>query len=200
MKTMNGNKMYRVGKRISDILSSALALILMLPLLLVITICIKISSPGPVFFMQRRIGLHGKEFRFLKFRTMRIDAIEQNTGAVFFLRNDSRITPIGRFLRKTALDELPSFFSVLIGDMSVIGPRPAFPLEINHYSVEQRKRLSVKPGITGYWQTFGRESGVTDLNKMIEMDLEYIENRSFWLDLKILFKTFWMSLSSKGAY
>jgi len=131
---------------------------------------------------------------------MRIDAIEQNTGAVFFLRNDSRITPIGRFLRKTALDELPSFFSVLIGDMSVIGPRPAFPLEINHYSVEQRKRLSVKPGITGYWQTFGRESGVTDLNKMIEMDLEYIENRSFWLDLKILFKTFWMSLSSKGAY
>lgn len=194
------NKIYRIEKRIIDVLLSTLFLLLIAPVSVVIAIGIKLSGPGPIFFRQRRIGFAGKEFTYLKFRTMTFDAPELGTGPIFALKNDPRITPFGRFLRMTALDELPALFSVLKGEMSIVGPRPSLPLEVNHYSEEQRKRLNAKPGLTGYWQTFGRERGISDPNQMTEMDLEYLRKQSLWLDLKIIWKTFWMSFSSKGAY
>lgn len=193
-------KIYKIEKRIFDVLLSTLFLIVTMPTFLFIFIGVKLSGPGPICFRQRRIGHAGKQFDYLKFRTMRIDAVELRTGPVFALKNDPRITPFGRFLRRTSLDELPALFSVLKGDMSFVGPRPPLPLEVKHYSERQRKRLSVKPGITGYWQTFGREKGITDPNEMIEMDLEYLRNQSLWLDLKIIGRTVLMSFASKGAY
>lgn len=193
-------KLYRIEKRIIDLLISCLFLISIGPLLVIIAIVIKLKSPGPIFFKQRRVGLAGKEFSYLKFRTMTFNAHELSTGPIFMLQKDPRITPFGRFLRMTALDELPALFSVIKGDMSLVGPRPSFPLEVNHYSGEQRKRFDGKPGLTGYWQTFGRERGISNPSQVIEMDLEYLTKQSLWLDLKIIWKTFVMSFSSRGAY
>jgi putative colanic acid biosynthesis UDP-glucose lipid carrier transferase len=170
------------------------------PLFVIIALGVKLSSPGPIFFHQRRIGLHGKEFTILKFRTMSANAIEFRIGPVWELQDDPRITPFGRYLRETSLDELPQLVSVLKGDMSVVGPRPSLPLDVKHYSEEQRKRFDAKPGMTGYWQTFGRERGITDPNKMIEMDLEYLRKQSLWLDLKIIAKTIVIGFSNKSAY
>lgn len=194
------NSMYRIEKRIFDILLSSLSLIVLAPLFLFIAIGVKLTGPGPVFFRMRRLGLDGKEIHYWKFRTMMLDAIEQGIGLVFLLQMDSRITRFGRFLRMTSLDELPTLIAVLKGDMSFVGPRPALPLEVEHYSQKQRQRLSVKPGLTGYWQTFGREKGIDDLDRMVEMDLEYLQNQSLRLDLKIIGRTILMSSLSKGAY
>jgi len=199
-KEITKNMLFRIIKRTFDILISTFALLVIVPILIIIVIGIKMSGPGPIFFRQRRIGLAGKQFDFVKFRTMKIDATELRTGPVFALKNDPRITPIGAFLRLTSIDELPQFISVLKGDMSIVGPRPSLPLEIKHYTDEQKKRFNVKPGITGYWQTFGREKGVHDLDNMIEMDLEYIRKQSLWLDLNIIGKTILMGLLKKGAY
>lgn len=196
----NKAKIYAVKKRIFDVLFSFLTLIIVAPIFLAIAIGIKLSGPGPVLFKQIRTGLNGKNFVYLKFRTMRQDAIEQKTRPIWALRSDPRITSFGTLLRKTALDELPVLLSVLKGDMSVVGPRPALMLEIEHYTEEQRKRLNIKPGLTGYWQTFGRVKGIYDANRMIEMDLEYASQQSFLLDLKIIAKTVWMGLSRKAAY
>lgn len=192
--------MFRIVKRSFDIFFSLFSLLLFAPVLIIIAICIKMSGPGPIFYRYKRIGLAGKEIYPLKFRTMKIDAIEFQTGPVWAIKTDPRITPLGAFLRSTALDELPQLISVLEGDMSIIGPRPALPLEIKHYTDDQKKRFNVRPGITGYWQTYGREKGIHDLNNMIEMDLEYIEKQSLWLDLKIIGKTIFMGLLKKGAY
>jgi len=197
---INRNMIFRIIKRTFDILFSLLSLLIVAPVLIIITICIKMSGPGPIFFKQTRIGLAGKRFDYLKFRTMNMNATELETGPVFSLKYDPRITPFGAFLRSTALDELPQFISVLKGDMSIIGPRPALPLEIKHYTDDQKERFNVRPGITGYWQTYGREKGIHDLNNMIEMDLEYIRKQSLWLDLKIIGKTILMGLLKKGAY
>jgi lipopolysaccharide/colanic/teichoic acid biosynthesis glycosyltransferase len=169
-------------------------------MLLIIALAIKLESSGPIFFRQIRIGLRGKKFEYLKFRTMCVEAFEIPTGPVFNIASDPRITRVGHFLRITALDELPTLFSVLLGDMSVIGPRPAIPFEVEYYSEEQLRRLELKPGITGYWQVFGREEGILDLKKMIEMDLEYAENRSFALDFRILLGTIFMALQRRSAY
>jgi len=194
------NKIFKTEKRLFDILLSTLFVILFAPLFLIIAMAIKFTSPGPIFYQLRRVGLDEKEFNYLKFRTMTDDATELSTGPIFALKNDPRITPIGRFLRKTALDELPAVYSVLKGDMSFVGPRPSHSFELEHYSKEQKKRFRIKPGLTGYWQTFGRLNGVTDPYEMIEMDLEYLRRQSLWLDLKIISKTVWMSFSSRGAY
>jgi len=194
------NKLFKIEKRLFDLALSMVFLITLAPLFCVVAIGIKFTSSGPIFFRQRRIGLAGKEYICLKFRTMTVDATEVHSGPVFAMQNDPRITPFGIFLRKTAIDELPALISVLKGDLSIVGPRSSFPLEIKHYTEEQKKRFCMKPGLTGYWQTYGRENGVTDFHKMIEMDLEYIKIRSLWLDLKIIFKTVGMSLSSRGAY
>jgi len=163
-------------------------------------ISVKRDSPGNVLIKQRRIGLDGKEFTYYKFRTMLMDAPEVGTDAVFNLSDDKRVTRFGRFLRYTALDEIPAIINVIKGDLSLVGPRPSFIYEYKLYNEEQKRRYSVKPGITGYWQTYGRENKIFTLDEINKIDLEYIDKRSLWLDFKILFKTFMMGLKKENAY
>jgi len=193
-------KTYFAQKRFFDLLFAIPNLFLNAPLFLIIALAIKLESPGPIFFRQVRVGLRGKKFEYLKFRTMHIEAADIPTGPVFKIASDPRITRVGRFLRRTALDELPALINVLYGDISLVGPRPAFPFEVEHYSQKQLKRLDIKPGMTGYWQVFGRKEGIFDLKKMIDMDLEYAEKRSLALDFRILLRTILMGIQSRSAY
>ncbi|MBI5048549.1 MAG: undecaprenyl-phosphate glucose phosphotransferase [Deltaproteobacteria bacterium] len=190
-----------VIKRVADIVFSIIAITLTAPLVVVIAITIKLTSPGPVFYRQERMGLDGKIFQMLKFRSMRIDA-EKGTGAVWARGNDPRRTWLGAFLRKTSIDELPQFLNVLKGDMSIVGPRPERPVFIEEFRKNIPKymlRHKMKAGITGWAQISGWR-GDTDLKKRIEYDLYYIENWSFWFDLKIMWLTIWKGLVNKNAY
>lgn len=180
-------------KSMIDYLGAGLGLLLLSPLFLLIAIAIKATSPGPVLFSQERCGLNGRRFKVLKFRTMYQDAEEklaglrdQNEmdGPVFKMANDPRITPIGKLLRKTSLDELPQLFNVLVGQMSLVGPRPPIPAEVEEYKPWQRRRLSMKPGLTCIWQVSGRNS--IDFEEWMRLDLQYIDNWSLLLDLKLL--------------
>ena len=200
------------AKRIFDVVFSAIALLLLSPIFIIIAILIKIFSPGPVFFSHKRIGKNGKFFRVYKFRTMVPNAeqilqkwlknnpeIRKEYEKDFKLKNDPRIIPvIGNFLRKSSLDELPQFFNSLIGDMSVVGPRPIVEKELEKYHRFAPKLLSVKPGITGLWQVSGRND--IDYDERIAMDMEYIDNHSFFGDLKIIFQTVMVMVFRKGAY
>ncbi|HEX4996905.1 MAG TPA: sugar transferase [Terriglobia bacterium] len=207
------NKSSAAAKRAVDVVGSLAALILLSPLFLVSAILIKLTSRGPVLFRQKRIGRDGREFTFLKFRSMVVNndpsihkeyvqnLIERKNGSgvVYKMTDDPRITPVGRFLRRTSLDELPQFFNTLRGDMSLVGPRPPIPYELEKYALWHRRRvLEVKPGITGPWQVHGRSR--TTFDEMVRMDLRYIRNQSLWLDLKILFKTPYVALRGNGAY
>lgn len=190
-----------VIKRTFDLTFSIIAVILTAPVMLIIAVAIKLTSPGPVLYRQERMGVGGDIFQMLKFRSMKIDA-EQETGAVWAKENDPRRTKLGTFLRKTSLDELPQFFNVLKGDMSVVGPRPERPIFIEEF----RKRIhrymlrhKMKAGITGWAQVNGWR-GDTDLKKRIEYDLYYIENWSLSLDVKIMWLTIWKGLINKNAY
>jgi len=195
-------------KRFLDILFSLLALIILSPLFLVLAILIKLTSPGPIFFVQVRIGQYGRSFCFFKFRSMYIDAeqrkqelMAQNEsadGVIFKMKNDPRITPIGRIIRKTSMDELPQFLNVLFGDMSLVGPRPPVPSEVKEYSIEARKRLNVKPGLTCLWQVSGRSD--IPFKEQVKLDKEYISSRSLKSDFLILLKTIPAILSGRGAY
>jgi undecaprenyl-phosphate galactose phosphotransferase len=202
-------------KRLFDIAFATFAIAVTLPLMFPIAIAIKITDGGSIFFRQKRPGLNGKEFVVYKFRTMypnneKIlkEYLKKNPKArkewelYRKLKSyDPRVTPIGRFLRKYSLDELPQFFNVLKGDMSVVGPRPYIYKEFEEYKVPEdvrKKLLSVKPGITGLWQVKARNEAT--FKDRIRLDLEYIENMSFWLDLKIILKTIWVMLTGKGAY
>lgn len=196
-----------VCKRFGDIVISALALLILSPVFLVITILIKLTSPGPVCFVQERCGLNGRLFKLYKFRTMVIDAEDrlkelmahnEMQGPAFKMTNDPRITPIGKFLRKFSLDELPQIWNVLIGDMSLVGPRPPLPREVKQYDAWHRRRLSMRPGITCTWQAGGRNR-VSAFDDWVRMDLEYVDNWSPTLDLKILFKTIPAVLLGTGA-
>jgi len=180
-------------KRVFDIFVSAFFLILTSPILLGVSIAVKLSSPGPVFFKQVRSGRNGRRFMLYKFRSMGVDAEEklaglQNknemTGPVFKITNDPRVTRVGKFLRKTSLDEFPQFWNVFKGDMSIVGPRPPLPAEVEKYEPWQRRRLSMKPGITCIWQISGRNA--IDFEKWMDMDLRYIDNWSLGFDFKIL--------------
>jgi len=204
------------AKKLLDIFGSLFALVCISPLLLIIAAAIKYTSDGPVFFRQERMGLNGELFTFLKFRSMYTDCDsdrhreyikkyigegkdDKDTPGVYKICNDPRVTPLGRFLRKTSLDELPQFINVLKGDMSLVGPRPPIPYEIELYDIWHRRRLlSVKPGITGLWQVTGRSS--TTFDQMVRLDLRYINEWSLWLDIKLLLKTPWVILSGKGGY
>jgi lipopolysaccharide/colanic/teichoic acid biosynthesis glycosyltransferase len=199
-----------------DIVGSAIALLLFSPLFLIIAAAIKATSAGPVFFRQERVGLNGKSFLFLKFRTMTANndplkhkeyikkfINQQNSSAtepgVFKLTNDSRITTVGHFLRKTSLDELPQLINVLKGDMSLVGPRPPIPYECDLYDIWHRRRLlSGKPGITGLWQVMGRSR--TTFDEMVRLDLKYLREWSLLLDLKIIFMTPKAVIGGGGAY
>ncbi len=200
---------YRGAKRVLDVAVSATALVALAPLFLLIAALIKLTSPGgPVFYPWNVLGTNLKPFRGYKFRTMvpHADALksalqEKNEmrGPVFKMRNDPRVTPLGRLLRKFSLDELPQLWSVLKGDMSLVGPRPAGPDEARRYEFWQRRKLSVKPGITCLWQVHGRNH-IDRFDEWARMDLEYVQNASLWLDCKILLKTVPAVLSGRGAY
>jgi lipopolysaccharide/colanic/teichoic acid biosynthesis glycosyltransferase len=216
-----------LAKRAMDIVGSISGMILFLPLFLFIPILIRLTSPGPILFRQERLGLYGKKFIFLKFRSMYVDndatvhqeyvkkliagSAEESDGEngnnggngrkkpVFKITNDRRITPIGRLLRKTSMDELPQFINVLFGDMSLVGPRPPIPYEVQNYDVWHRCRVvEVKPGITGLWQVMGRSS--TTFDEMARLDIKYSREWTIWLDLKILAMTPGAVLKGKGAY
>ena len=187
----------------------ALALLLLLsPLLLAIALAVRITSRGPVIFRQQRAGLHGKPFTMLKFRTMCADAearkkdleqLNQMTGPVFKIENDPRITPLGRILRKTSLDEFLQLWNVLRGEMSLVGPRPLPLYEVEKFEMtSHRRRLSMKPGLTCLWQVRGRNR-VTNFQDWVGMDLEYIDNWSLWLDISILLRTIPVVLFGWGA-
>ncbi len=207
-------------KRGIDLVGSFLGLVLFSPVFLVIAACIKMTSRGPVFFRQERVGQYGKRFEFLKFRSMRANSdpaihqayvenliaagkTKQETGdekpKVFKIQNDPRVTSIGRFIRKSSLDELPQLINVLRGDMSLVGPRPPIPYEVEKYEIWHRRRIfEVQPGITGLWQVEGRSR--TTFDEMVRLDLKYVQDWSVWLDIKILIRTPLAVLNTKGAY
>ncbi len=197
----------RIAKRALDIFGSALGLLVLAPLLLVLALAVKLTSRGPVLFVQDRCGLGGRRFRFYKFRTMVQDAearkhelehLNEMQGPVFKIRRDPRITALGRWLRKLSLDELPQLWNVLRGDMSLVGPRPPMPDEVARYTRRQVQRLSVMPGITGLWQVSGRNE-ISDFERWIDLDLEYARTWSMWLDLRILLKTVVVVVLVRGA-
>jgi Undecaprenyl-phosphate glucose phosphotransferase len=193
---------YAVGKRIFDIFFSGLALIVTAPLTITISIAIKLSSSGPALFSQERISLNGRPFKMLKFRTMHVQNGD-SCVARFTARNDCRITPIGKFLRETSLDEFPQFFNVLMGDMSVVGPRPEQTFFVQKFRREipaYMSRHNVKCGITGMAQVNGFRGSDTSMSKRIEQDLYYLQNWSMYLDLKIIFQTLRRGFISKNAY
>ena len=174
--------------------------------MIVVAVLIKLTSPGPVFFVQNRVGMNQRQFKLYKFRSMVANAEERKSdllhlnerdGPAFKIENDPRITRIGRFIRKTSIDELPQLFNVLSGEMSLVGPRPPLPEEVKKYEWLFRKRLSVKPGVTCIWQISGRNN--VSFDRWMKMDHEYIENWSLWLDLQILLKTIPAVLFSRGA-
>jgi exopolysaccharide biosynthesis polyprenyl glycosylphosphotransferase len=195
-------------KRAFDIAFSGAVLLMISPLMACLALLIRLEDGGPVFFRQTRVGRHGREFLMFKFRSMRPDAEqrlrevlaqnEHKAGITFKIKDDPRITRIGRWLRKLSLDELPQFYNVLRGDMSVVGPRPPVPREVAQYTLADRRRLAVLPGITCIWQISGRAQ--IDFNGQVELDVRYIENRSFWRDLAIIGKTLPAVLSGSGAY
>ena len=195
-------------KRLFDILLSLLALIVLSPFCILVAILIKLTSPGPVFFVHTRVGRYGRHFRFYKFRSMYVDAEARKAallahnqsadGVIFKMKNDPRITPVGRILRRTSFDEVPQFLNVLFGDMSLVGPRPPLPSEVRLYTMDDRKRLMVKPGLTCLWQVSGRSD--LPFKQQVRLDKEYIISRGVWRDLWILLRTVPAILSGKGAY
>ncbi|HQP92235.1 MAG TPA: sugar transferase, partial [Candidatus Omnitrophota bacterium] len=194
-------------KRLFDVIVSAALLLILSPLLVIVSLFIKLTSEGPVFFRQERIGLKGRRFPLYKFRSMKVGAeqmlkelLSENemTGPAFKMKNDPRITPFGRFIRKTSIDELPQLWNVLRGDMSLVGPRPPIPSEVHQYDNWHRRRLSMRPGITCIWQVNGRNQ-ITDFERWVKLDLEYIDNWSLWLDTRIFFKTIPAVLLGAGA-
>jgi Undecaprenyl-phosphate glucose phosphotransferase len=190
-----------VIKRVMDIVLAALALIVLSPIMLAIALAVKLTSKGPIFYRQERCGLNGEPFQMLKFRSMRVDA-ESETGPVWAGKHDERKTPIGAFLRKTSLDELPQFINVLKGDMSIVGPRPERPVFIEKFKKtipNYMARHAVKCGITGWAQVHGWR-GNTSLRKRIQYDLHYIIHWTPWLDLKIMLLTVWNGLVHRNAY
>ena len=227
---ISGRWLYYASKRLLDIFLASLALILLSPLLLLIAILVRLTSPGPALFIQERVSARRRTmdqkaywqqylFRCYKFRSMVCNAdssihqkyvealinsdqeglssMQGETTQATKLVNDPRITRLGRFLRKSSLDEVPQFWNVVKGDMSLVGPRPAIPYEVEMYKNWHLQRLKAKPGVTGLWQVTARSSAAFD--EMILLDLQYIEKQSFWLDLVILVKTPWVVISSKGA-
>jgi exopolysaccharide biosynthesis polyprenyl glycosylphosphotransferase len=203
-------------KKLIDITGSLVALLFFSPIFMILAAAVKVTSEGPVFFKQERVGLKGEIFTFLKFRSMYTNSDhnrhkdyikklikegkdDANAPGVYKLSNDPRITPLGGFLRKTSLDELPQFINVLKGEMSLVGPRPPIPYECELYDIWHKRRLlSVKPGITGLWQVTGRSS--TTFDEMVRLDLKYVNDWSLWLDIKLLLKTPWVIITGKGAY
>ena len=197
-----------VTKRLFDIVISTTALFLLSPLFILVALLIRLDSKGPIFFSQNRMGKQSQKFRFWKFRSMDVDAEKHKAtlmklnkmqgGVLFKMENDPRITRVGRFIRKMSIDELPQLWNVLIGDMSLVGPRPPLPNEVAQYTPYQRRRLGATPGITCIWQVSGRSN--IPFEQQVEMDLKYIANQSVWYDMGLLLKTIPAVLKGQGAF
>jgi exopolysaccharide biosynthesis polyprenyl glycosylphosphotransferase len=195
-----------LGKRAFDVVLSTLGLVLLSPVLMLVALAVRLDSPGPVLFRQRRMGLNGREFTLYKFRSMRLGAEDElhglrahneADGPVFKMRDDPRVTRVGRFIRRTSIDELPQLWNVLKGEMSIVGPRPPLPEEVRRYERWQRRRLSMKPGITCTWQVSGRSD--VEFDRWMELDLAYIDEWSLWRDLRIVARTIPAVLLRRGA-
>jgi exopolysaccharide biosynthesis polyprenyl glycosylphosphotransferase len=207
--TITLNNYEQMLKRIMDVFVSIIAIVLSSPFMIAAAIAIKLDSPGPVIFKQVRVGQNGRHFNIYKFRSMYIDAEERKKellaqnemsgGVMFKMKNDPRITKVGKFIRKTSIDELPQLFNVLQGTMSLVGTRPPTLDEVEKYERSQWRRISIKPGITGMWQVYGR-SDITKFEDVVELDLRYIDNWSLWLDFKLLLRTVGVLFDRKGAY
>lgn len=204
---VNGQYGYRILKRSFDIIASAVGLVALGPVFLAVAIAIKCDDGGPVFYDQIRIGKNGKKFKMYKFRSMRVNAedeiekLQEHSevdGAMFKMKNDPRVTRVGKFIRKTSIDEFPQLLNVLLGQMSIVGPRPPLPREVADYTQYDKQRLYVKPGCTGLWQVTARNS--VGFQEMVNIDLDYIQRRSIWLDLKIIFKTIKVIFVPNEAY
>lgn len=198
---------YLFLKRTMDILGSGIGLILLSPIFILVALAIKVEDPkGKIFFAQERCGKNNKLFKMYKFRSMVSNAEElleelmyenEMDGPVFKIKEDPRITKVGKFIRKTSIDELPQLYNIFMGDMSIVGPRPAIPHEVAEYNDYQKQRLLVKPGLTCIWQVSGRNS--IGFDEWVDMDLEYIEKRNLWMDIKLIFKTVGVLFGDENA-
>ncbi|MCQ5363551.1 sugar transferase [Anoxybacillus salavatliensis] len=205
---VNDKKSYLIAKRTMDIIGAMIGLISLSWLFLIVAVLIKLEDPkGPVFFKQIRVGKDGKQFYMYKFRSMVTDAetklqellkYNEVSGAMFKMKNDPRVTKVGRFIRKTSIDELPQLWNVLKGEMSLVGPRPPLPREVAQYTEYDKQRLLVTPGCTGLWQVSARNS--VGFKEMVELDLHYIRHQSILFDLKIIVKTIFVLFGSKHAF
>lgn len=200
-------RFYNFSKRVIDFIGALCGLILLSPILLIVGIVIKMESKGPIIFSQKRVGLNGVEFDIYKFRSMVVNAEElkkklakhnEMSGPMFKMKDDPRITKIGKFIRKTSIDELPQLINVLKGEMSLVGPRPSLPDEVKKFEDWMLTRLDVKPGLTCYWQVSGRNN--IDFEDWMLLDIKYVNERSLWLDTKLILKTFFVLFGDKNAH
>ena len=192
-------KVYEICKRTIDIIGAGLGLILLSPIIAVVACAVKVTSKGPIFFSQKRVGKNGELFEMYKFRSMVVNAEElkgnledQNemSGPMFKIKDDPRVTKVGKFIRKTSIDELPQLWNVLKGDMSLVGPRPSLPKEVEQFDNWMFKRLSVRPGLTCYWQVSGRNN--IDFEDWMKLDCRYVDERNLWKDIKLIFNTLFL--------
>ena len=205
-ESIRGFSFYEIIKRLIDIICSFMGLLAFSPLFIIIAIIIKFTSKGPVFFSQKRVGKYGREFDMYKFRSMVVNAEElkeklaaQNemSGPMFKMKDDPRVTKVGKFIRKTSIDELPQLWNVLKGDMSLVGPRPSLPKEVAQFEDWMHRRLEVKPGLTCYWQVSGRNN--IDFEDWMKLDIRYVEERSLFVDIKLILKTIFVLFGDKNA-
>ena len=206
-ESTKGFSFYEIIKRLIDIVCSFVGILALSPLFIVIAIIIKLTSKGPVFFSQKRVGKYGREFDMYKFRSMVVNAEElkeklaaQNemSGPMFKMKDDPRVTKVGKFIRKTSIDELPQLWNVFKGDMSLVGPRPSLPKEVAQFEEWMHKRLDVKPGLTCYWQVSGRNN--IDFEDWMKLDIRYVKERNLWIDIKLIFKTVFVLFGDKNAH
>ena len=200
-------RVYEICKRTIDIIGAGLGLILLSPIIAIVACAVKVTSKGPIFFSQKRVGKNGELFEMYKFRSMVVNAEElkenledQNemSGPMFKIKDDPRITKVGKFIRKTSIDELPQLWNVLKGDMSLVGPRPSLPKEVEQFDNWMFKRLSVRPGLTCYWQVSGRNN--IDFEDWMKLDCRYVDERNLWIDIKLIFKTVFVLFGDKNAH
>ena len=200
------NTTYNVLKRTIDILGALLGIIILSPIWLIVALSIKIESKGPIFFAQKRVGKNEKVFNMYKFRSMvsnaeelKVKLQEQNemSGPMFKMKDDPRVTKVGKFIRKTSIDEIPQLWNILKGEMSLVGPRPSLPKEVKEFEPWMKRRLDVKPGLTCYWQVSGRNN--IDFEQWMALDIKYVDERSLWIDIKLIFQTVFVLFGDKNA-
>ena len=198
---------YKFCKRGIDVIVAGVGLILLSPIITIVACAIKLTSKGPIFFLQKRVGKNGELFNMYKFRSMVVNAEElkeklkhknEMSGPMFKMKDDPRVTKVGKFIRKTSLDELPQLWNVLKGDMSLVGPRPSLPKEVEQFDSWMFKRLTVRPGLTCYWQVSGRNN--IDFEDWMKLDVKYVEERNLWIDIKLIFKTVFVLFGDKNAH